>query len=360
MLDFGHQVLSWAEIRAGQWPQMAEWEEEALGFCRDWLGGQASFVLHTSGSTGAPKPIAVPRARMEASALGTGEALGIKAGDKALCCLPVRYIAGKMMLVRAMVLDLHLHIRQPSEDPLAGWPPEEPIHFVALIPMQLRQILASGSWQALRQAKAVIIGGGAVPPAVEVAARAVPLPLWATYGMTETVSHVALRALNGTNGHAEAWYQLLPGVEAWTDERGCLCLRGAVTGGEPVLTNDLVTLEGRRFRWLGRHDLVINSGGIKIIVEEWESKVSVWWQSQGLNAAFALVGVPDERLGEQVVLAVEQTGEPMPDLLLGLRELLPPYQAPRQIVWLSAWPLTPTGKPARADIQREVCRILEK
>ena len=197
------------------------YEQTVVDFCRLWLSSRETFVLHTSGSTGTPKPIHLTRRQMAASAHLTGQTLGLQPGDSALCCLNVAYVAGVMMLVRALELRLTLTVVEPVGNPLLAV--GEPLDFAAFVPLQLQQILETpATLLGLDQMKAILVGGAAVSPALEMQLQRIDAPVFGTYGMTETVSHVALRRLNGPT--RSEWYHLLLGVAgAPTPAVACGC-----------------------------------------------------------------------------------------------------------------------------------------
>ncbi len=330
----------------------------ALDFCRRWLIGQGEFVVHTSGSTGAPKPISLRREQMAASARATGEALGLRAGMRALVCLPVRYIAGQMMLARGLELGLPMTLVEPAGDPLAGLPADAPFDFTAVVPLQLQTLLDGPvSFQdRLGRMQAILVGGAPVSVRLEQRIQAISAPVYHTYGMTETATHIALRRLNGPD--ASSWFHPLPGVEIDTDNRGCLRIKGPMTLDHWLQTNDLVELppatcrlQPATFRWLGRWDNVINSGGVKVQVEAVEAAVERAWLALGLaERRFFVAGTPDERLGEAVTLVIE--GEPLPASLHAvlaavLAQALPAYEAPRHVRYISRMVETATGKVDR-------------
>lgn len=337
--------------------------QAALSFCRAWLSRQAEFVLHTSGSTGAPKPITVGREQMIASAQATGQALGLRAGQHALVCLPTQYIAGRMMLVRGLVLNLPMTVVEPASDPLPGLATGRHFDFTALVPLQLQTILAGSApgIALLDQMHAILIGGGPVSPELVERLQVIRAPIYHTYGMTETVSHVALRRLNGPT--ASDNFTPLPGVQLGLDERGCLTIRAPMTRGELLVTNDLVDLHrDGSFRWLGRWDNVINSGGVKVQVEKVEAALEKVLPTvaagQLVGRAFFVGPLPDERLGQVVTLVVE--GEPFAaelqnTLQVALQPYLTRYEIPRRFVAMAQLQRTPTGKIERlANLQKLV------
>ena len=328
----------------------SEQEKVVLDFVKQWLNGQEDFVVHTSGSTGVPKPIVISRERMKASAQLTLQALGIEAGAPALLCIHANYIGGKMMLVRAMEGSLPLRVVEPVANPLLNLSSFQP-HFAALVPLQVQAILADQESVAiLNRMKAVIIGGAPVLPSLEEQLQEITAPLYSTYGMTETVSHIALRRLNGPA--RQDYFQVLPQIKIETDTRGCLVISGPVVE-EPVVTNDVVEMvDEEKFRWLGRTDNIINSGGIKVQAERVEAVAAACLSSLGCSRLLMAGGLPDEKLGQKVVLLIE--GAPLAEALFEqlqaqLRQQLPPYWSPKDILFLDAFVKSDNGKIKRNE-----------
>ncbi|SFW20394.1 O-succinylbenzoic acid--CoA ligase [Sinomicrobium oceani] len=274
--------------------------QKAIGdFLLDWIDDKDTITAFTSGSTGNPKKIQLEKQSMVNSALATGDFFGISVGDRALLCLPVAYIAGKMMLVRAMILGLEIDLIRPVSAPL-----EETCNgydFVAMTPMQVEHSVA-----ALDRIKTLIVGGAPMSGALKAKLTETSCSVYETYGMTETVSHIAAKKITGNDGEAASCFHALPGVGISTDERGCLVIDAPEISGKQVVTNDLVELVAENtFRWLGRYDHVINSGGIKLIPEQIEEKLR-----SIIPGRFYVSGVKDARLGEKLVLFVEESSNP--------------------------------------------------
>lgn len=329
-------------------PQTA-YEADALAFCRAWLSGQPEFVLHTSGSTGTPKPITLTRAQMRVSAHLTGQTLGLQAGDAALVGLNIRYVAGVMMLVRGLELGLPMTIVEPAGNPLAGFDAgTASFAFTALVPLQLQTILeqAPDKLPILNGMKAILVGGAATSPALERALQVIRAPVYATYGMTETVSHIALRRLNGLD--RSEIFTALDGVELGTDERNCLHITSAATNFERVQTNDVVDLlDATHFRLLGRADRVINSGGVKIQPERVELVVETVLAQTGPVPRLFVTGLPDERLGQRVTVISEQlsvNSERRLAVQEAVRAQVGPYAVPKEWISVDRFAETPTGK----------------
>jgi O-succinylbenzoic acid--CoA ligase len=290
---------------------------------------------------------------MEASAEATAAAVGLVPGMRALVCMSAQYVAGTMMLVRGLHVGMAMSLVEPDANPLLAM--EDDFDFAALVPLQVQSILeatgerASANRARLDRARAILIGGGAISPSMEARIADTHAPTWHTYGMTETVSHIALRRLNGAQ-RSNA-FQPLPGVEIALDARGCMRARGGMTQGEWVQTNDLVTLhEDGSFVWIGRIDNVINSGGIKVGVESLEQSMEPLLAAHFGSAPprYFVAGLPDERLGQQITLFLEcepLSAEREYAILTHLRNAaLPKYHAPRAIRTVLRFAQTPTGK----------------
>ncbi|GAB2569053.1 AMP-binding protein [Spirosoma areae] len=334
---------------------------QALDFCRAWLSGQPEFTLHTSGSTGTPKPIRLTRAQLQASAHLTGQTLGLLPGDTALVCLNVQYVAGIMMLVRGLELGLPMTIIEPTGNPLAGFDAtNDHFAFTAFVPLQLQTILATNSpaqqpdkLPILNGMKAILVGGAATSAALEQALQVITAPVYATYGMTETVSHIALRRLNGPE--ATDVFTGLEGVELGTDERGCLHITSAATNFERVQTNDVVELitpaaaGPAYFRLLGRADNVINTGGVKVQPEPIEQIIQAVLAQVGVLPIPRLfvAGLPDERLGQRLAVFVEKQTIPQDHWAIiqeTIRQQVGPYAAVKEAITVDEFVETPTGK----------------
>lgn len=284
----------------------------------------------------------VEKRRMEASARITCRFLGLKEGDTALLCLPLDYIAGKMMVVRAQTCKLRLISIAPDGHPMAT--DSGPIDFAAMVPLQVWNSLQDAQ-QASRLCaiRHLIIGGGAIDANLAAALADFPNAVWSTYGMTETLSHIALRRLNGPE--RSDWYSPFEGVSVSVNAEGCLIINAPAVHDGLLVTNDLAEIDGNRFRILGRKDNVICSGGIKIQIEEVEALLR-----PHLSMPFMITKGPDARLGQQVVLLTEDADREQVETIC--HKVLPRYWQPRRIVSVSHLPLTETGKPARAAAEK--------
>lgn len=341
-------------------------------FLSEWNNGSDRVLVHTSGSTGKPKPMMVEKKRMLNSARITCDFLGLKPGDSALLCMSLDYIAGKMVVVRSIERHLHLISVSPSGHPLKnidlkdvnGKDVNGEITFAAMVPMQVYNTLqVPEERERLTHIRHLIIGGGAIDASLEKELQALPgnIAIWSTYGMTETLSHIALRRINGAE--ASEWYQPFDSVKISQTEEGCLVIDAPLVCAETLVTNDIVEIESYiynkveklRFRIKGRKDNVICSGGIKIQIEEVEALLKPY-----LEKPFMIAKKKDEKFGEIAVLLTED--DDLKKVEATIRRLLSgksddsnksseskshKYWIPREYLHVDHLPLTETGKPKR-------------
>ena len=323
----------------------SEYEQKAVDFCQKWLAGQQEFILKTSGSTGEPKPIILTRNQMIASAKLTGKTFGLQAGDKALVCLNVEYIAGIMMLVRGIELGLKFTVVEPSGNPFQMI--KNPVFdFYAFVPLQMQTLLKNEkNKKILNCAKAIIIGGAAINEVLENEIQSLEVPVYSTYGMTETVSHIAIRRMNGSNKSNN--FQVLENVKIGLDERNCLNIVAEASNNELIQTNDIVEiLNGNEFKLMGRFDNIINSGGVKIQLEKVEKLIENEIKLLTLNRFFAY-GIPDDKLGQKLVLIVEgeEVKSEIKELFFkNIHAILSKYEVPKEIYFVKSFVETQTGK----------------
>ena len=313
-------------------------------FIEQWNDASDVIEVHTSGSTGEPKRLLVEKRRMVNSARITCDFLGLKEGDTALLCMPLDYIAGKMVVVRSLVRGLRLIDVTPSSHPLKDISAH--LDFAAMVPLQVYSSLqVPEEAELLKSIRHLIIGGGAIDESLESQLRSFPNAVWSTYGMTETLSHIALRRISGKD--ASLWYSPFDGVDVSLSSDSCLEIYAPQVNPERLKTNDIAELrtlpDGKKqFRILGRKDNVIDSGGIKIQTEEVERLLR-----PHLSCGFIITKVADARLGEAVTLLIESDDA---DSALSIcRNVLPKHWVPRHVLPISHIPLTETGKPARAE-----------
>lgn len=316
-------------------------EQSTLNFLQAWKSGEESFELTSSGSTGPPKHYTIPRQLLTASASQTIKYLHLKNTDHAFVCMNTAYIAGKMMLVRALEADMELTIVDPVMNPFANLT-ERP-SFMAVVPLQLDEFFKNGSNLA-SNIKAILVGGAPLSMSLRKKASAYKVPIYETYGMTETLTHVALKKISGPT--PDQHFSLLPGVEIRQNNEECLEIRSAVTRNQWVITNDRVAMQGKdKFIWLGRKDFVINSGGVKIHPEQVEKKLEVFFNDRGWTNRFLIGPIDNDKYGQTVTLFVEGKLPIEKDQLLDeIRYRLDAYEQPKQIVYVAEFPVGPSGK----------------
>lgn len=307
-----------------------EFESSLFAFIQQWFSEKEIFEQHTSGSTGIPKPIWITRSQMIASAKLTADALGLTNGQTALLCMNPEYIGGKMMIVRSFVCGMRLIAIEPSSRPLQNL--NIPVDFTAMVPLQIFETVRSVEAQSLNRVRTLLIGGGAPDNETVELIQRYACTCYSTYGMTETISHIALQQLNGDG--RTPFFRVFPGIHISRDDRECLVVDCEYLP-EAVVTNDLVEItDDSTFVWLGRWDNVINTGGIKIIPEKLETEVSKIMRSLELSNRFFVAGVPDARLGSKLLLFMEGEVDRGKQVLLmqRLSGELPKYHTPRVIV----------------------------
>ena len=306
-------------------------------FLDEWNNPKNTVEVQTSGSTGVPKCIRVEKQRMLNSARITCDFLGLKTGDTALLCMPLDYIAGKMVVVRSIERQLRLTTVEASGHPLKNI--TNSFDFAAMVPMQVYNSLqVAEEREKLRTIKHLIIGGGPINDDLQQQLSSFPNNVWSTYGMTETLSHIALRRLNSEN--ASLWYTPFNTVSISLNANGCLVIEAPLVHEGRLETHDRAEIRDGKFRILGRLDNVINSGSIKIQAEEVEEKLR-----PHIKMPYLISKCRDEKFGEVVVLLTE-----CPDLSF-VKEIccnvLPKFWQPKHYLYTSHIPLTGTGKPAR-------------
>jgi len=331
--------ISYSLIKEGEPYQKAMGE-----FLLDWIDKKDFIPVKTSGSTGTPKEIFLKKEHMVNSAKTTGAYFDLWPGQSALLCLPGDYIAGKMMFVRAMVLGLEMDWVPPSSTPLKN--SNRCYHFCAMVPMQLENSL-----DEINHIKTLIVGGAPVSVDLKAKVQDKTTEIFETYGMTETITHVAVKKIN--NG-AKDCFETLPNISIEKDKRNCLVINAPDLNNGQLATNDIVELvSDKEFKWLGRYDNVINSGGVKLFPEQIELKLASIIQSR-----FFVAGIPDEELGQKLILLVEKKDE---DLALFNKvkslEALEKFQIPKDILFVERFVETVNGKISRKNTLQQILNL---
>lgn len=307
-------------------------------FVEEWFNPNPTIQIQTSGSTGKPKIISVKKNRMLYSASLTAQFFDFQSGQNALLCLPVNYIAAKMMVIRAMFSGLNLICINPTQNPLENLPSNLTIDFAPMIPLQYQAIENNPS---ISQIKKILLGGSALNEDVEKRASLSKVQLFHGYGMTETLSHIALRKINGDN--ATLYYTAFPEIKLDVDNRNCLTIESPKLLDEKIITNDVVELiNSHQFFWKGRFDYVINSGGIKLHPEIIEKKLHPL-----INKPFFVTGIKDNHFGEKLVLLIEGkslANQSIAALKTSMEEVLDKYEMPKKIFFIEKFIVTESGK----------------
>ena len=325
-------------------------------FFESWFSVDETIIVQTSGSTGIPKSIQLKKELMVNSAKATGSFFDLYENTSALLCLPIQYIAGKMMLVRALTLGWHIDVIEPSSNPLKNI--EKQYDFSAMVPLQLENSLAK-----VHCIKKLIVGGGVVSNQLKKKVQAISTQVFATYGMTETITHIAIKQLNNfsnisLNAIETNYYKVLPNVAIYKDQRNCLAIEAPKVAEEIIFTNDVVTLiSDTQFEWLGRFDNVINSGGVKLHPEKIEEKLS-----KIIKKRFFVTGLKDELLGEKLILVIENTNKNVissaveKSLLIKIQNLtsLSKFEKPKEIYFVKHFIETKTGKVQRTQTLQKI------
>ena len=304
-----------------------DFEKPVGNFILDWFDNNDFIEMNTSGSTGIPKLIRVKKTAMVKSAIATGNFFDLNPGDRVLNCLPVKYVAGKMMFVRGFILGLDMDFVAPSSQPLKNI--DCNYDFSAMVPIQ-----AQNSLKELPKIKKIIVGGAKINVNLERELQKLKNESYETYGMTETISHIAAKKVG------ERVFNILPNIKIGIDDRSCLVVEALDISDEKIITNDLIELVSEsQFIFLGRLDNMINSGGIKLMPEKIEHKIAAL-----IPQRFFIFGKPDTDLGEKVILVIE--GEPY-DLDPNLLDVLDKYEKPKEVVFIPKFKETGNGKIIR-------------
>ncbi len=335
LIAFSEQMLETDKLES--------WKSDLYQFIIDFFDEEVSLTQRTSGTTGDPKVLDLNRDSMIRSARMTLKYFGLQAGNTALLCLPVQYIAGKMMLIRALTGGLNLVTVEPSGRPLENLSRE--IDFSAMVPLQLIETIASS--HPIDTIKKLLVGGGEVNEnLLRIIQKMSQTEVYETFGMSETYTHFAIRRINGNT--VDVNFNVLGGVIIDTDERACLTVdMPGVTNGK-VITNDLVKIHSKTsFEWLGRIDNVIKSAGIKIIPEILEKRIR-----NVIEPAHIFIGLSDPKLGQKLVLVVEGEDVKLPRdrWMSSMSEIMDKHELPKEVVVISEFPRNKAMKIDRIEL----------
>jgi O-succinylbenzoic acid--CoA ligase len=306
---------------------------QVASFLELLTSNSSHFEVKTSGSTGEPKTILIKKEFAFHSAKATLNFLNINEQDNALLCLSTDTIGGKMMLIRANLHNLHLLVVEPSANPLKN--SSESIDFMAIAPIQLHTILVENP-EKLKSIRSIIVGGGMISDSTIELLKQHQITVYQTFGMTETISHIALRKVGFEN---EEYYSTLENIHVYKTNNQ-LVIKAPTLGIDALTTNDLIELKNEhQFKWMGRADFVINSGGVKIQIEALENELH-----QKIKNRFFITSGKDERLGQKVILVVE--GAPANELEQKsfYSFLKNKYHVPKEIVFVEHFEYSKSDK----------------
>lgn len=315
-------------------------------FLKEWFSPGDIVKLHTSGSTGKPKEILAHKSQMLQSAAMTCRFFKLDKNDKALLCLSTDYIAGKMMVVRAIYTGMNLYPVEVTGHPLSAT--SVTFDFAAMTPLQIYNSLSTRiEIDNLSQIKNVIVGGGSIDCDLEKRLKSFPNSIYSTYGMTETLSHIGLRKINGDDASLD--YTPLWGIDLMISDNQTLIINAPHIADNIIVTNDVAEINtDGSFRIFGRIDNIINTGGIKVQIEEVEQQLN-----QYIKSNFAITSIPHPKLGEAVVLLIEALNHQNinGDIINEINNITPQYYKPRYIYTVRAIPMTNNGKKDRRAIK---------
>ncbi len=314
-----------------------EWKKKVFRFVLEWLNNNDTITISTSGTTGKRKSLSVPKSNIIKSAEITANQFGILPGMKSLLCLSVDYIAGKMMIVRSLVNHWDLMLQAPQGNPVKNL--DSRVDFAAMVPLQVNRALDE-SRDKLEMVRTLLIGGAPVSPVLEEKLQESSCKSYETFGMTETLTHFAVRPL--FSDFRSEWFQTIPGVSIGTDRRNCLKVVADWFPENLIATNDVIEFKPPdRFKWKGRLDNVINSGGLKLFPEQIEKKLTPY-----MEVSFFIAGIPDNELGQKVGLFIEGKVKSEERLKVGI-DKLGKYEKPKSIFICEAFYRTSSGKVNR-------------
>lgn len=342
----GNMLFNFNNLEINNLQPQTEFEKKVFFFLEDWLSDSETVKVQTSGSTGTPKIFEIEKNKMLNSAKMTCDFLRLKENDTALVCLPIEYISGKMMMVRAFERKLNLIITEPSLKPLENL--DIKINFCAMTPLQVENSL-----DKIYFIKNLIIGGAAVSESLKAKITQtlqhsnIPTKIYETYGMSETLSHIALKEIYP---NSDDFFTAFENISISKDEKGCLKISAPQLNDKILQTNDLVEIKYvNQFRFLGRIDNVINSGGVKIFPEELEALLK-----KEIPNEVVFLGLQDESLGQRLIAVIEGIKSESLIHQLSTINYQQKFHTPKQIIFVDEIPRTPNGKVNRMELRRMI------
>ncbi len=357
-ITINNHSYSFNEVKNSAYSIHDEYSTFVLNFCSEWLNGCNEFVFNTSGSTGVPKEVVAQRSQMRSSAQATIQALNLTSTENIYLCISAKMIGGAMMLVRALELGCNITIVSPTSNPFEQLNENHPYTLASFVPMQLYDAVTNFTLHnKLNRFSKILLGGAPASDNIITFLSTLKVKTWQTYGMTETLSHVALKLIG-----VDKYYTALPGVVFKQDERNCLCIESEITNNTWLITNDLINLiSPTQFELIGRIDDVINSGGIKIFTYDVEQAIQRKLNELEIPPKPMFVcSKPDEKYGEVVVVIM--LGKPLHETIQNkiteyCKEILGKYAAPKHYYAVSEFERLESGK---VDKKKTLKTILNK
>jgi len=321
-------------------PQINQpWEKDVYEFLLDWFLDTDSFKIKTSGTTGTPKTQVFNRKSLIKSAQITLNWFNLTQSETLLMCLPVHFVAGKMMLVRAMVGRMNLVVTEPTSSPLESL--NTKIDFAAFTPHQIQNIL-SKTPEKLSFIKKIILGGSPVDSNLEGKLALCDAQVFETFGMSETLTHIATRKINGSDKSSN--FKVVDGFSINVDTEGKLIISADHIPDSPLHTTDIIEIiNNRTFKWIARSNDVINSGGIKLFPSAIEKKIRKVFSER----KFYIAKRNDRELGEIAILCIE--GDEFEDSSIKeldskLNSVLEKFERPKRIEFVKEFSRNKNGK----------------
>jgi len=315
-----------------------KWIKTYYNFLQTYIQGK-EIEVSTSGTTGIKKMISVSKIQMQKSASATLNYFNLREGNSTLLSLSCDYVAGKMMLVRAIEGKLNLFLAMPCSDP-SNYISSE-FDFVPLVPMQVQNIIKTGK---VTQIKKLLIGGGKINDDTLHQLKKCKTQIFESFAMTETLTHFAIKQISPVYND---WFTTINGFEIDVNEEGELIIKKNNITNCELKTRDLIEKKSTsEFKWLGRTDNIINSGGIKLIPEEIERKIS-----KLIPVQFVIVGVPDKKLGEKIAIVSKES---LKVELNKINGLLPKYERIQSAFVVNYFPVTQNGKIRRKELVKKL------
>ncbi len=340
-LRFDKEDWQWQDAFSKSEMSLASWEKPVYHRLQSFFDLSIDqFSFQTSGSTGKAKTISIHRKQIVASAQASLAFFKLTPGQRVLLCLSTESIGGCMLLYRAILGKLEVIVKEPSRSVHC----ETPVDFTSLVPLQFHT-LRENNPEHFKQLGTILLGGSSIDQDTESFIQTLDNKVYQSFGMTETVSHIALRKVG-----YESAYTCLPNVSVAKGDQDELLIHAPfITGQEVLKTQDVASLiNDKQFIWKGRLDFIINSGGVKICPEEVEARCA-----QHIAEPHIVSSLPDKALGSVVVLCIELSDERSLDRIQQVLDAIdfPKYHRPRKVLRIPEIPRLDNDKINRLAVK---------